>query len=137
MKKLRHNKRRKTFSDNETVDIFIKTQIMAIIICFAVFIIFSFVALLSDLPTKFDFVFALISFIITSFTVGFYVGRKLKQKGMIAGVIYSLPINTLVVLVSLIFSDFNADGNLFITVCSLIVSAGIGGIVAVNSRLKR
>ena len=125
------------FSDNTTVNIFIKTQILAVIIYLISFLIFSLIALLADLSMKFDFICALLCFALSSFIVGFYIGRKLRQKGLLAGIIYSLPINTSVILISLIFSNFTFDLNIVITAIILLVSAGVGGIVSVNSRLKR
>ena len=125
------------FSDNTTIDLFIKTQIFAVIIYLILFLLFSFVGLMADISMKYDFISALLSFALSSFVVGFYIGRKLRQNGLLAGIIYSLPINTSVILVSLIFSDFAVDFNIVITAIVLLVTAGVGGVVAVNSRLKR
>ena len=137
MRKPKPGNKMKTFSDNTTIDIFIKTQIFAVIIYLVTFIAFSVIGLMADLSMKYDLICALLSFGLSSFAVGFFIGRKLRQNGLIAGIIYSLPVNTLVVLISLIFSDFTVDFNIVITVIVLLVTAGVGGIVAVNSRLKR
>ncbi len=125
------------FSDNTTIDLFIKTQIFAVIIYLILFLLFSFVGLMADFSIKYDFFSALLCFALGSFMVGFYIGRKLRQNGLLAGIVYSSPINTSVILVSLIFSDFAVDFNIVITAIVLLVTAGVGGVVAVNSRLKR
>ena len=137
MRKSKPGNKMKSFSDNATIDIFIKTQIFAMIIYFVSFLLFSVIGLMADLSVKYDLLYSLLSFGLASFAVGFFIGRKLRQNGMLAGVIYSLPLNTLVVLLSLIFSDFTVDLNIAITAIVLLVTAGVGGIVAVNSRLKR
>ena len=137
MGKFKPDKKKISFSDNTTIDIFVKTQIFAVLIYVIIFIIISSVALVADLPAKYDFLCSLLGFTISSFAVGFYVGQKLRQKGLLAGIIYSLPANTLVVLISLIFSDFSFGINIVITAIALLVTAGVGGIVAVNNRLKR
>ena len=107
------------------------------IIYFASFLLFSVIGLMADLSVKYDLLCSLLSFGLASFAVGFFIGRKLRQNGLLAGIIYSLPLNTLIVLLSLIFSDFTVDLNIAITATVLLVTAGAGGIVAVNSRLKR
>ena len=137
MRKSKPGNKMKSFSDNTTIDIFIKTQIFAMIISFASFLLFSVIGLMADLSVKYDLLCSLLSFGLASFAVGFFIGRKLRQNGLLAGIIYSLPLNTLIVLLSLIFSDFTVDLNIAITATVLLVTAGAGGIVAVNSRLKR
>ena len=137
MEKFKPKRKNNTISDNETIDTFVKVQIFAVIVYLILFLLFCTVALVADLSSKYDFVCALLSFSLGSFIVGFFTGNKLKQNGLLAGIIYSAPINSLVVLVALLYSDFAVDLNIVITVATLIVSAGIGGVVAVNRRRKR
>lgn len=137
MEKFKPKRKKNTISDNETIDTFVKIQIFAVIIYLILFLLFCTVALVADLSSKYDLVCALLSFSLGSFIVGFFIGNKLKQNGLIAGMIYSAPINSLVVLVALLYSDFAVDLNIVITVATLIVSAAIGGVVAVNRRRKR
>ena len=137
MEKFKPKRKNNTISDNETIDTFVKVQIFAVIVYLILFLLFCTVALVADLSSKYDFVCALLSFSLGSFIVGFFTGNKLKQNGLLAGIIYSAPINSLVVLVALLYSDFAVDLNIVITVATLIVSAAIGGVVAVNRRRKR
>ena len=137
MEKFKPKRKKNAISDNETIDTFVKVQIFAVIVYLILFLLLCTVALAADLSSKYDFVCALLCFSVGSFIVGFFTGNKLKQNGLIAGMIYSAPINTLVVLAALLYSDFAVDLNIVITVATLIVSAGIGGVVAVNRRRKR
>lgn len=136
MKKIKP-KSRKTRSDNSTVSTFINVQIFSLITYIVVFLIFSFVALAADLSRKYDYLFSVIIFVICSFLTGFYAGNKQRQNGLLTGVVYSLPMNTLTLLISLIFSDFNADYSIIITALLLVVSSAVGGILAVNKRHRR
>lgn len=137
MEKFKPRRKKNTISDNETIDTFVKVQIFAVIVYLILFLLFCTVALVADLSSKYDLVCSLFSFSAGSLIVGFFTGNKLKQNGLIAGMIYSAPINSLVVLVALLYSDFAVDLNIVITVATLIVSAAIGGVVAVNRRRKR
>ena len=137
MIKSKPGKKKISFSDNMIIDVFIKTQIFGVLIYITNFITFSLLALAFDMPSKFDFICTIICFVLSSLIAGFFVGYKLKQNGLLSGIIFTLPINTLSIIVSLIFSDFSADLNLLITAIVLLISAGAGGIIAVNSRLKR
>ena len=136
MKKIKP-KSRKTRADNSTVSTFINVQIFSLITYIVVFLIFSFVALAADLSRKYDYLFSVIIFVICSFLTGFYAGNKQRQNGLLTGVVYSLPMNTLTLLISLIFSDFKADSSIIITVLLLVVSSAVGGILAVNKRHRR
>lgn len=136
MKKIKP-KSRKTRADNSTVSTFINVQIFSLITYISVFLIFSFIALAADLSRKYDYLFSVIIFVICSFLTGFYSGNKLRQNGLLTGIVYSLPMNTLTLLISLIFSDFKADSSIIITVLLLVVSSAVGGILAVNKRHRR
>ena len=136
MKKIKP-KSRKTRADNSTVSTFINVQIFSLITYISVFLIFSFIALAADLSRKYDYLFSVIIFVICSFLTGFYSGNKQRQNGLLTGIVYSLPMNTLTLLISLIFSDFKADSSIIITVLLLVVSSAVGGILAVNKRHRR
>ena len=136
MKKIKP-KSKKSNADNSTVSTFINVQIFSLITYISVFLIFSFIALAADLSRKYDYLFSVIIFVICSFLTGFYSGNKLRQNGLLTGVVYSLPMNTLTLLISLIFSDFKADSSIIITVLLLVVSSAVGGILAVNKRHRR
>ena len=136
MKKIKP-KSRKTRADNSTVSTFINVQIFSLITYIVVFLIFSFVALAADLSRKYDYLFSVIIFVICSFLTGFYAGNKQRQNGLLTGIVYSLPMNTLTLLISLIFSDFKADYSIIITALLLVISSAVGGILAVNKRHRR
>lgn len=136
MKKIKP-KSRKQRADNSTVSTFINVQIFSLITYIVVFLIFSFVALAADLSRRYDYLFSVIIFVICSFLTGFYAGNKQRQTGLLTGVVYSLPMNTLTLLISLIFSDFKADYSIIITALLLVVSSAVGGILAVNKRHRR
>lgn len=137
MSRLKVSRKRKNLSENTTIDIFIKVQIFAVLIYLLFFLLFSMISLFADISMKYDYMFSILCFALGSFTSGFYVGYKLKQNGLLAGIIYTAPINTLIILVSMLFSDFSVDYTMIITVVILVASAALGGVVSVNRRRKR
>ena len=137
MKKTKPVRKNKSKIENVAMNTFIKVQIFALISYALIFIIGSFIALAADLPRKYEYIYSLGMFAVSSLSVGFYSGLKLRQNGLVSGVIYSLPLNLIIILISLIINEFTIGMNLIITSAVLLLSAGIGGILAVNKRLRR
>ena len=137
MKKTKPVRANKTKTENQQLNLFIKVQIFAVITYLTLFLIGSFLALRADISRKYDLIFTLIIFAISSLAVGFFAGIKLRQNGLISGILYSLPMNLLTIVISLLLNDFTFSVNIIITAVILILSSGIGGILAVNKRLRR
>ena len=133
MKKTKPNRGNKA-NNNTFIYKFGKVQLVAALIYSLMFFIGSVIFLQTDLPKKYDFIISLSVFAISSLMVGFIAGIKQKQNGLISGILYSLPMNVIVILLSLIIGKFNVGVNLAITVITLIVFSAVGGILAVNKR---
>lgn len=128
---------KKTRAENTAITTFINVQIFSVGCYIVVFLIFSLIALVADLPQKYDYYFSVLIFMLCSFITGFYAGNKLRQNGLIAGIVYSIPMNTLTMLISSFFADFKADATIIISALLLFLSSAVGGIIAVNKRHRR
>lgn len=137
MKKTKPRKSSTLKRENKALYTFLSAQIFAVMCYLSVFFIGAFTVLYADLSTKYDFIFSVVMFTVCSFVTGFYAGMKTRENGIVTGILYSLPMNAVVILTSLIFSDFTADINLAVTAVLLVTAGGIGGILAVNKRLRR
>ena len=137
MQKSKPNRNIRSKTDNRQTRTFLQVQLFSATVYISLFLIGSVVALNADLPKKYDYFISIIIFAIASFLTGFFSGIKLRQNGLLSGIIYSLPMNFAVILTSLIMSKFSVGINIAITATVLIISAGIGGILAVNKRLRR
>lgn len=137
MYKIKPSRSKKTKPENEQLKIFLQTQLFSVLTYIFLFLLGSFFALIADLPQKYDYIFSLIIFTLSSLSSGFFAGLKLRQNGLIAGVLFSLPMNIIIMLVSAILRDFSVDFNMILTGVILLVSSGAGGILAVNKRLRR
>ena len=124
-------------NENTATSSFISVQIFGIVCYITLFTIFSLIALLADLPRQYDYYYTLAMFLLGSFLLGGYTGIKLRENGLLNGIIYALPMNVLTVLISLIFADFKADVHTIITAVLLILSSAFGGVIAVNKRRRR
>ena len=124
-------------SENTQLSIFLKTQIFSVVAYIIIFFTGSLIGLSADLPGKYDFIFSLAIFFVGSLSTGFFAGLKLRHNGLLTGILFSLPMNIITMLISFISSDFSFGYNMALTAVVLLVSAGIGGILAVNKRVRR
>lgn len=118
------------------VQTFIKTQILAAILYFGLFFAVSVAALSADLPECYMFYACVLSFSAGSFVCAFFAAGKLHKNGMVTGLLFCLPFNTLVILMSSIVNSFKIDLTAAVAYFILIVTSMLGGIVAVNRNSK-
>ena len=124
-------------SENSQLKVFLQLQLFAIVIYVLFFIAGSLISLTADISLKYDYIVTLVLFSASSFLVGFFTGVKLRQNGLIMGIIYSLPLNVILIVISLILNDFALSFNMLISLLVLTTFSGIGGVLAVNKRLRR
>lgn len=114
------------------------SSIVALILTFVFFIIFSLLTAISIIPDTAIRTITLIITIISALIAGFLTSRNVYEygllNGMATGVIYFLILYILSIILTLSFS-FN--GLLFKSFLTIIIASGIGGIVGINSRPKR
>lgn len=123
--------------DTTNKDAFIKSIIFSLLVYSAVYIISCFCALTFDIRDSYDFYISLLSFAAASFISGFYSGNKLRKNGLVTGLLFTLPVNALIILISVVLTDFKPGITLLITALVLLLSSAAGGIFAVNKRHRR
>lgn len=137
MQKSKPNRAVRNKSENSQLKVFLQIQLFAIVIYVLFFIAGSLISLTADISLKYDYIVTLVLFSASSFLVGFFTGVKLRQNGLIMGIIYSLPLNVIFIVISLILNDFALSFNMLISLLVLTTFSGIGGVLAVNKRLRR
>ena len=135
MKKSKPSKN--NYINNDSLRMFLWLQLFSILCYSVMFLSGSFIALMSDIPSGFDYIFSLIIFALSSLIAGFYSGIKYRRNGLLNGILTSLPSNIIIIIISLILGEFRVDINLAITLVVLVAASGIGGILAVNMRTRR
>ncbi len=135
--KSKSNKRKRNPSKNNELSEFIRIQIYALIIYLIMFFLFSTICLLIDLSKNNTYYMSLIMLTISSFAVGFLSGVKIRQNGLVTGVLYALPINLLFLIISFIFNGFKGDFSALITAAVMIVASAVGGIISVNMKVRK
>lgn len=131
------NKIKRKKNANSDTRKLIKTEVLLFAIYLFGFIISSLVALIYDLSADLCFPVCLAVLGICSFTGGFIVGIKKRKNGLVNGIVFLIPINSLIILISLFLCSFNPDLNIIISFSALILASAAGGICGVNSKVKR
>ena len=137
MKKIKQRKPNTAKHEADNLNDFLKIQLFAVIIYAVLFLTGTFLALTADLSSGYDYIFSLIIFAISSFAVGFFSGIKIRKNGLVIGVVYTMPMNIIISLISLILNDFTVGISLPLTLIILCLSGAVGGIFAVNKRIRR
>ncbi len=129
-------KSKNTKKTNETTRLFIKTQILMAIADLVFLLVGSFIVYSFELDKKIYFYISIFLFCLSSFISSYYCGFKLHKKGLVTGLIFCLPLNLAVVLISFLMNKFSYDFTFIITLLLLLISSMLGGILSVNTRLK-
>lgn len=135
--KSRTNSKKKKSTKNAELSGFIRIQIYALIIYFVMFFAFSLVCLATDLSKDYTYYVSLALFSVSSFLVGFISGTKIRQNGLVTGVLHALPMNLLLLVTSLVFNGFKADYSALISAVVMILASAVGGIVSVNIKVRK
>ena len=115
---------------------FLKLQIINALISLALFSAFAAVSVSCDIKNDSMYIFSLAFVGVLSFICGVSAGLKERKNGIICGITGALPLNIITITVSLILNSFKPDISILITLLIGIVLSSVGGIVAVNIRLK-
>lgn len=137
MGKNKPQKRKRENKHSPTLTIFLKSQVVAVISYCLVFIVSSAVCLSLDFDRKNMFYVSILCFAAASFICAYYAGYKIHKNGLTVGFLYSLPLNIMVILLSVSINKFKIDLTFLISLFILIISSMLGGILSVNTKLKQ
>lgn len=129
------NKSYKNKKYNDKALIFLKTQILLVIL-YSIFLLFSSIVLLkfNNISTNYYFYIISFSFSFSNFVGGFYSAKKNGKNGMLTALLCCLPISVFMLFVSLLFNGFIADYTSIVYFVIVIIGAMLGGITSVNAR---
>lgn len=108
----------------------VSANILSVIVLCAFFYI-------TDRNPSEGFGITLILLSVTDFITSYYIGRKIRKKGMLYGIAYNLPIIILFLVISLVLNEFFFDSRAIVMTVLRTTVSGVGGIAAVNSKCKR
>lgn len=92
----------------------------------------SLVCFVTDIDYDKYYIILLCAAVTAAFLSGFSSSRKIKKKGMIIGIISSLPIVILILTVSLILNGAQMTMLMPVTLASVILTGAVSGSVGVN-----
>ena len=84
----------------------------------------------------YDLYISIAAFSLSTLLIGFFAGMKIRSNGILVGPIFSFPFITLITLCSISLNSFSMDLNCLFGVIAMIICACLGGVFAVNKRLK-
>lgn len=101
-----------------------------------IFIVITIISFLSAL--KFDLIYpvSLLSVATSNFISGILSGYIKRQKGLINGILFSLPSNVIFIILSLLTNKFLSDYKIIISVIVAFFFSAIGGIISVNYKRR-
>lgn len=133
-RKPKRNKSEKKLKDSTRI--FLHTQLLALVVYALFFLLTSAVLLSLDIDSDKIFYVGIAAFALSSFICGYYAGYKVHKNGLLTGLLYALPANLLIIIVSAAVSGFKADFTLLISFMILLICSMLGGILSVNTRIK-
>lgn len=86
----------------------------------------------SSLEGEKVFILALVCAVFSAFITGFITAKMMKHKGILYGFISSLLLAVLLILISLLLTDFKFSYHAIVILLTMILSGTAGGILAVN-----
>ncbi|MGN1444450.1 MAG: TIGR04086 family membrane protein [Acutalibacteraceae bacterium] len=136
MGKNKPQKRKRDTKRSPSLKIFLKTQAIAALTYSFVFIVSSAVCLSLDFERKNMFYISALCFAAASFICSYYAGYKIHKNGLTVGLLYALPANIIIALLSVSVNRFKIDLTFLISKFILMISSMLGGILSVNTKLK-
>ncbi len=127
----------KSNKKNSKLKNYLLTQFIFLIGYICLFLIISAICVSTDVGAEYVQYVSLVMVLLFSFSAGFIAGRKERKNGIISGIVAALPLNCIMVVISVIMNGFKVDLNLFFTILIGLLSSSIGGIISVNMRLKK
>jgi len=100
-------------------------------------IVFSFVMTKIDAPDGLISAMSSISICVGSYFVGFLISKKRRKNGLFTGIFCGILIFCITFLISIIFVKNALSMGFFSKFIMILICSSIGGIVGVNSKVKR
>lgn len=107
-----------------------------LIIHFLSVVILCLIMFLSDMNVESNYFLVLVSLSAAYFLSAYFVGRHIRKNGIVIGIVYNILPTLIYIFTSLSLNSFSFDYRLFIIFGIYAALSSIGGIIAVNSRVK-
>lgn len=130
------NGQKKKAELSKPVEIF-KVELKYLLMYLIGFILSSVIILLFDLKLELYYAVSLGIFMLCSLLCGTLCGIKKRNNGLMNAVIHTLPVNLILLVISMLMNGISIDLNIAISFVLLTVSSAIGGILGVNTKLKK
>lgn len=108
------------------------------LICAALLAVFSFIFVSAEsIPHDFLPAFMIAVTVVCSFFAGFITAKLSKQRGLLCGCAAGTLLFLIFLISGVAMSEGGTGGRVFLRLLIMVVSGGIGGLIAVNGKSRR
>lgn len=108
------------------------------LICAALLAVFAFAFVSAEnIPHDFLTAFMIAVTVVSSFLAGFITAKLTKQKGLLCGSISGVILFFLFLIAGVAISATGAGNGVLLRLLLMVISGGIGGLLAVNGKSRR
>jgi putative membrane protein (TIGR04086 family) len=108
------------------------------LICAALLAVFAFAFISAEnIPHDFLPAFMIAVTVISSFFAGFITAKLTKQRGLLCGSIAGVVLFLLFLISGIVMSEGGIGGRVFLRLLLMVISGGIGGLIAVSGKSHR
>ena len=123
----------KRIKDKKSLNQF-KFIIIDLLIKAAIILTLSVIVLTLDI--EINYIFLIVTIGICNALMGYIIGSEKKKNGLFLALIYTLPGNLSLLVISLILNGFKFDYFAFLTLTTMMITSAVGGVVSVNKKKK-
>ena len=135
-KKLNKRKQDLPLTTKNLIGIFL-SSIIGVIIAFITTVIISLILKNSAFLPKSISALFVISIVIGAFITGFIASKKCSFKGLISGLISSIPYLFIITIIMLFFSHGKLTTSMLFLYIGGIISSALGGIISANTKRRK
>lgn len=121
---------------NPTLSVFLKAMIMQLVVYTVLFTTASTVCYMTDIDRKLYFYIAAFVSLLSNLLAAYYSGFKIHKNGLTVGLLFCLPMNLIILLISFLINSFHIDFTALIAFAVSEISAMLGGVLSVNTKVK-
>ncbi len=117
--------------------VYLISVLVGFLVTFAVMLIFAAITVAADLPDGFSVPFASVSAAAGAFVSAFIASKRLRQNGLLNGLITGGAMFLIIALVALISSRGGVTLNTLFNFVILVLSGLIGGVVGLSGKREK
>ena len=133
-KKSQKSKKRTQSTEKNELKAYLISAVKSLILLAVLFALSAFICYKADAEHKYYFIIMIIICSVSSFFGGVFASGKMKEKGIICGLLGALPVIVFTVIASVAAGGFAPGIKLLVVCLAMLLSGAVGGILTANMR---